>query len=151
MKLSDIILKEEKNCGCGQTPCKTYGIDEASGGKSRQTLIKLVHDIGADRFSEIITDLKDENIQDQIVAAFNIYTDKKGTEWIKPDLLKETLDDDVWRKLDDLRDEYDDDYVIQSIIKAMSTDDANLYLDAIMRDHGFGDGGGPIPKMRRER
>ena len=64
--------------------------------------------------------------------------------------VKETLDDDVWRKLDDLRDEYDDDYVIKSIIKAMSTDDANLYLDAIMQDHGFGDGAGPIDKMGDE-
>ena len=61
--------------------------------------------------------------------------------------LNETLEDDVWDKLDALRSEYDDDYVIQSIMKAMSTDDANLYLDAIMRDHGFGDGAGPIDKM----
>ena len=54
---------------------------------SREILIKLVHNIGPDRFAEIITDLKDENLQDQIVAAFNMYT-KDGSEFIKPDLLK---------------------------------------------------------------
>ena len=64
-------------------------IDEASGGVSRQILIKLVHDIGPERFAEIIEDLKDENLQDQIVAAFNMYTDEEGTEWIKPDILRE--------------------------------------------------------------
>jgi len=64
-------------------------IDEASGGVSRQILIKLVHDIGPERFADIIADLKDENLQDQIVAAFNMYTDEEGTEWIKPDILRE--------------------------------------------------------------
>jgi len=64
-------------------------VNEASGGVSRQILIKLVHDIGPERFADIITDLKDENLQDQIVAAFNMYTDEEGTEWIKPDILRE--------------------------------------------------------------
>ena len=55
--------------------------------------------------------------------------------------VKETLDDDVWDKIEAFRDAVnDDEYVISSLIKAMSTDDANLYLDAIMRDHNFEDG-----------
>jgi len=58
-------------------------------GVSRRILIKLVHDIGPERFAEIIEDLKDENLQDQIVAAFNMYTDEDGSEFIKPDILKE--------------------------------------------------------------
>ena len=58
--------------------------------------------------------------------------------------INETLDDDVWRKLKDLRDGYEDDYILKSTIKLMSTDDANLYLDTLMQNHGFGDGGGPI-------
>jgi hypothetical protein len=69
MKLSDIILNEEK-------------------GVSRRILIKLIHDIGPERFADIIADLKDENLQDQIVAKFNMYT-KDGTEWIRPDILRE--------------------------------------------------------------
>ena len=71
MKLSKIIL------------------NEASGGVSRSILIKLVHDIGAQRFADIITDLRDENLQDQIVDAFGLYKDEEGSEFMKPDILKE--------------------------------------------------------------
>ena len=75
MKLSDIILNEN--------------IDEASGGPSRSILIKLIHDMGAQRFADIIADLRDENLQDQIVDAFGIYKDEEGSEFIKPDVLRE--------------------------------------------------------------
>jgi len=64
-------------------------VDEASGGISRSILIKLIHDIGADRFADIIADLRDENLQDQIVAAFGLYKDEEGSEFMKPDILKE--------------------------------------------------------------
>ena len=50
--------------------------------------------------------------------------------------IKETSDEKAWGKLDRLRDAIgDDDYIIQSLMKALSTDDANLYLDAMIRDH----------------
>jgi len=50
--------------------------------------------------------------------------------------LNETIDEKSWAKLDRLRDAVgDDDYIIQSLMRAMSTDDANLYLDAMIRDH----------------
>ena len=64
-------------------------IDEASGGVSRSILIKLIHDIGAQRFADIIADLRDENLQDQIVAAFGLYKDEEGSEFMKPDILRE--------------------------------------------------------------
>jgi len=64
-------------------------INEASGGPSRSILIKLIHDMGAQRFADIIADLRDENLQDQIVDAFGIYKDEEGSEFIKPDILKE--------------------------------------------------------------
>ena len=64
-------------------------INEASGGPSRSILIKLIHDIGAQRFADIIADLRDENLQDQIVAAFGLYKDEEGSEFMKPDILKE--------------------------------------------------------------
>jgi hypothetical protein len=57
-------------------------------GVSRDILLRLINNIGPDRFSEIITDLRDENLQDQIVAAMNMYT-KDGTDYIKPDVLNE--------------------------------------------------------------
>ncbi len=78
MKLSDIILTEEK-------------------GVSRGILIKLIHDIGPERFADIIADLRDENLQDQIVAAFGMYT-KDGSEWIKPDILREDSHGDGYEK-----------------------------------------------------
>ena len=52
------------------------------------------------------------------------------------DTIKETTDETAWAKLDRLRDAIsDDDYIISSMMKAMSTDDANLYLDAMIQDH----------------
>ena len=57
-------------------------------GVSRDILLRLINNIGPDRFAEIIADLRDENLQDQIVAAFNMYT-KDGTDYIKPDILNE--------------------------------------------------------------
>jgi hypothetical protein len=57
-------------------------------GVSRDILLRLINNIGPDRFAEIIADLKDENLQDQIVAAMNMYT-KDGTDYIKPDILNE--------------------------------------------------------------
>ena len=57
-------------------------------GVSRGILLKLINNIGPDRFAEIIADLKDENLQDQIVAAMNMYS-KDGTDYIKPDILNE--------------------------------------------------------------
>ena len=49
--------------------------------------------------------------------------------------LKETLDDDVWMKVDSIKNNLRGDELIDVIVRAMSTDDANLYLDAIMRDY----------------
>jgi len=64
-------------------------VREASGGVSRSILIKLIHDMGAQRFADIIADLRDENLQDQIVAAFGLYKDEEGSEFMKPDILRE--------------------------------------------------------------
>jgi len=51
-------------------------------------------------------------------------------------IMGETLDEKAWDKLDRLRDAIDDDdYIITSMIKAMSASDVNLYLDAMIRDH----------------
>ena len=45
-------------------------------------------------------------------------------------------DGDQYDKLERIRGAIqDDDYVLSALMKAMSTDDAHLYLDAIIRDH----------------
>jgi hypothetical protein len=51
------------------------------------------------------------------------------------DTIKETLDDDVWMKVDALKNNLRGEELIDVIVRAMSTDDANLYIDAIMRDY----------------
>ena len=64
------------------------------------------------------------------------YIRREITSILSESKLNETLEEKVWAKLDRLRDAIgDDDYIIQSLIRAMSTDDANLYLDAMIRDH----------------
>jgi len=45
MKLTDILLNEEKNCGCGQTPCKTYGVNEELGA-AKKGLEAILHKVG---------------------------------------------------------------------------------------------------------
>ena len=69
MKLTDIILNEEKNCGCGQTPCKTYGINEELGVAKKQ-LEAILNKVGPDVFAKIIiSGIQDENDQDDILDA----------------------------------------------------------------------------------
>lgn len=87
MKLTDILLNEQKNCGCGQTPCKTYGVNEELN-VSRNRLDKLAHNIGFEEFAKVILSLADENILDDIVDAMN-FSEKDGTSYYNPDVLKE--------------------------------------------------------------
>lgn len=64
------------------------------------------------------------------------YIRKEISSILSESELNETLDGKAWAKLGRLRDAIgDDDYIIQSLMRAMSTDDANLYLDAMIRDH----------------
>ena len=69
MKLSTILL-EEQNCGCGQTPCKTYGINERLN-VSRDELNRMVSVLGADGLVDAILHIEDENVLDDLVAALN--------------------------------------------------------------------------------
>ena len=57
-----------------------------------------------------------------------------GYDTSHKDTVKETLDDDVWMKVDALKNNLRGEELIDVIVRAMSTDDANLYIDAIMRD-----------------
>ena len=66
MKLSKIIL--EQNCGCGKTPCETYGINEELGVAKRK-LEKMLAQTDADFIVDAIMSIQDENVLDTIVAA----------------------------------------------------------------------------------
>ena len=65
MKLSTILL-EEQNCGCGQTPCKTYGINEELN-VARKKLQKMVQDHGEEFVMDMILSIQDENVLDELV------------------------------------------------------------------------------------
>ena len=71
MKLTDIILNEEKNCGCGQTPCITYGINEELG-VSKRKLAQVIDKHGEDFLVDMIMSIEDENILDTLVDALQI-------------------------------------------------------------------------------
>ena len=64
MKLSKVILEE--NCGCGQTPCKTYGVTEELN-VARKKLQKMVLDQGKDSVMDMILNIQDENVLDELV------------------------------------------------------------------------------------
>ena len=66
MKLSKIIL--EQNCGCGKTPCETYGINEELCVAKRK-LEKMLAHTDADFIVDAIMSIQDENVLDTIVAA----------------------------------------------------------------------------------
>ncbi len=55
----------------------------------------------------------------------------------KKDDITETRDLSVKEKMDNILYVMDPVQVIDELILAMSTDDANLYLDAIIQDHGI--------------
>ena len=55
--------------------------------KSRYKLVQFVCEIGAEKFADLICDLKDETIQDQIVDAMNFY-EKDGSSWYRPEVYK---------------------------------------------------------------
>lgn len=109
---------------------------------------KLANDVGdGPSFARIILQLfdaiqdkeqKDYSKNQKLGKALGILKDladdKAAKKSEKP--INETTDETAWAKLDRLRDAIgDDDYIISSLMKAMSTDDANLYLDAMIRDH----------------
>ena len=78
MKLTDVILNEQ-NCGCGQTPCKTYGINEELN-VSRNKLSDFYVKVGGRNFAAAIIHIAHENILDDIVAALN-FREKDGTSY----------------------------------------------------------------------
>ena len=51
--------------------------------------------------------------------------------------LKETLDDEVLAMAEKMVEMMGAEAVVNAIVRAMSTDDANLYLGGIMRDYGM--------------
>ena len=66
MKLSNILL--ERNCGCGKTPCMTYGINEELN-VARRKLQDMLQQNDADFIVDAIMSIQDENVLDVLVDA----------------------------------------------------------------------------------
>ena len=65
------------------------------------------------------------------------FSDLKKRLKLEEDDITETRDLSVKEKMDNILYVMDPVQVIDELILAMSTDDANLYLDAIIQDHGI--------------
>jgi hypothetical protein len=46
-RIDKIVKEEKKNCGCGQDPCKTYGLQEAEGGLKKWEKENWTHSDGS--------------------------------------------------------------------------------------------------------
>ena len=55
----------------------------------------------------------------------------------EPQAIKETLDDEVFAMAEKMVEMMGAEAVVDAIVRAMSTDDAKLYLGGIMRDYGM--------------
>ena len=75
------------------------------------------------------------------------YWDKKMDA---KDEVKETLDDSAWDMADSIYDAIGGIEFKKAIVKAMSTDDAKLYLSAIMRDYALDEASTDYTKRRKK-
>ena len=80
---------------------------------------------------EMEVDVDDVEIEEGLPKGF---WDKKMDA---KDEVKETLDDSAWDMADSIYDAIGGIEFKKAIVKAMSTDDAKLYLSAIMRDYAL--------------
>jgi hypothetical protein len=134
-KREDIIMNMKKN---KRDLVKKYGKDAEAVmyGRATNMAKKQTKESRNSRLTELIKDaLKNPKKADlNKDGKLSDYEKTRGAAVEKN--LNETTDESAWAKLDRLRDAIgDDDYIISSMMKAMSTDDANLYLDAMIRDH----------------
>ncbi len=90
---------------------------------------------------------------DQIKRDLEELDDKEANEYLEDlskailtlkrlDELKETLDDEVFAMVDRMVAMMGAEDVVDAIVRAMSTDDARLYLGAIMKDYDINEVGG---------
>jgi hypothetical protein len=135
-KREDIIMNMKKN---KRELVKKYGKDAEAVMYGRATNIAKQKTESMKAKSNRLTELIKDALQNPQKAdldkdgKLSDYEKTRGAAIEKN--LKETLDDDVYDKVDRLLGVMDDNMFIQSLIRAMSTDDAHLYLDAIIRDH----------------
>jgi len=64
-------VKEQKNCGCGETPCKTYGVKSVSESKTMDAMRDIVKTKGAKKVDGVMVDLFTASAVTQIYNKVN--------------------------------------------------------------------------------
>ena len=141
-KREEIIMKMKKN---KRSLVDKYGKDAEAVmyGRATNMAKKQAESMKNDRLSELIKDSltnpkkadlnKDGKLSD--------YEKTRGKA-IEKSMMKETLDDEVFAMADRMVAMMGAEAVVDAIIRAMSTDDARLYLGAIMKDYDINEVGG---------
>ena len=140
-KREDIIMKMKKN---KRSLVDKYGKDAEAVMYGRATNIakKQSESMKDNRLSELIKDsLKNPKKADlNKDGKLSDYEKTRGAAIEKN--LNETLDDEVFAMTDRMVAMMGAEAVVDAIVRAMSTDDAKLYLGAIMRDYDINEVGG---------
>ena len=140
-KREDIIMKMKKN---KRALVDKYGKDAEAVmyGRATNMAKKQAESMKNDRLSELIKDsLKNPKKADlNKDGKLSDYEKTRGAAIEKN--LKETLDDEVFAMADRMVTMMGAEAVVDAIVRAMSTDDARLYLGAIMRDYDINEVGG---------
>ena len=141
-KREEIIMKMKKN---KRSLVDKYGKDAEAVmyGRATNMAKKQAESMKNDRLSELIKDSltnpkkadlnKDGKLSD--------YEKTRGKA-IEKSMMKETLDDEVFAMVDRMVAMMGAEDVVDAIVRAMSTDDARLYLGAIMKDYDINEVGG---------
>jgi hypothetical protein len=140
-KREDIIMKMKKN---KRSLVDKYGKDAEAVmyGRATNMAKKQAESMKDNRLSELIKDsLKNPKKADlNKDGKLSDYEKTRGAAIEKN--LNETLDDEVFSMADKMVEMMGAEAVVDAIVRAMSTDDAKLYLGAIMRDYGMNEVGG---------
>ena len=134
-KREDIIMKMKKN---KRALVDKYGKDAEAVmyGRATNMAKKQAESMKNDRLSELIKDAltNPEKADLNKDGKLSDYEKTRGKA-IEKSMMKETLDDEIFSMVDRMVAMMGAEAVIDAIVRAMSTDDARLYLGAIMRDY----------------
>ena len=141
-KREDIIMKMKKN---KRALVDKYGKDAEAVmyGRATNMAKKQAESMKNDRLSELIKDAltNPEKADLNKDGKLSDYEKNRGKA-IEKAMMKETLDDEVFAMADRMVAMMGAEAVVDAIVRAMSTDDAKLYLGAIMRDYDINEVGG---------
>ncbi len=141
-KREDIIMKMKKN---KRALVDKYGKDAEAVmyGRATNMAKKQAESMKNDRLSELIKDAltNPEKADLNKDGKLSDYEKNRGKA-IEKAMMKETLDDEVFSMVDKMVEMMGAEAVVDAIVRAMSTDDAKLYFNAIMRDYDINEVGG---------